>query len=226
MEIKSEKQAKKKLLLIGGGGHCRVVLDSVINGALYDELGYDELGIVDYVQHSYFGVSVIGTDEDIPELIKDGWTHAMITVGSIGTDERRRKLYELAKKNGLIIATVIDPTAVVASDVMVKEGSYVGKRAILNSGTTVGLCSIINTGAIVEHECQIGEFAHVSPGSILCGQVEIGKGTHVGAGSVVKQQIRIGEHSMIGAGSVVVDDIPERVCAFGNPCRVVKLWES
>ena len=207
----------RKLLLIGGGGHCHSVLDSVIDLGIFDEIG-----IVDYTDCAFGDVSVVGTDDDIPELVKKGWTDAFITVGSIGNTDCRRRLYDMVKNNGLNVPSIIDPTAVVSKFALLKDGIYVGKKAIINSGTKVGVCSIINSGAIIEHDCSIGDFVHVSPGCVICGQVKIGDDSHVGAGSVIRQQIEVKNNVLIGAGSVVVKDISEDVKAFGNPCKVVK----
>ena len=207
----------RKLLLIGGGGHCRSVLDSVIAAGIYDEIG-----IIDQEEGVFYGASVIGTDDDIPVLMKEGWRSAVITVGSIGNTATRRRLYEMAKRLGLELPSVIDPSAVIARDAVIQEGCFVGKRAIINSGAVLGVCSIVNTGSIIEHECEIGAFSHISPGAVLCGQVKIGQDAHVGAGSVIRQQATVGEGALIGAGSVVVTDLPAGVKAFGNPCKVVE----
>lgn len=208
---------KRKILLIGGGGHCRSVLDSVT------ALGcYDEIGILDANGQPCQGVSVVGTDEDIPLLMKDGWTEAFVTVGSIGDTSVRRKLFQMVKEYHLTIPAIVDPSAITARNVEIKEGAFIGKRAVINAGASLGFGSIINTGAVVEHDCRIGDFVHISPGTVLCGQVTVGHDSHVGAGSVVRQLITIGSESVIGAGSVVVRNIPDHVKAYGNPCRVME----
>lgn len=207
----------KRLLLIGGGGHCKSVLDSVLSLHVYDEIG-----IVDYTNTPVSGVPVVGQDEDLPNLHKAGWTDAFITVGSIGDTVLRRRLYKMVSDIGFAIPAIADPSAIVAQDVVLAAGCYVGKGAILNAGSNIGKAAIINTGALIEHECVIGEFAHISPGAILCGQVTVGDNSHVGAGAVVRQQIKIGKDVLVGIGSVVVNDIPGHVKAYGNPCRVVE----
>ena len=183
---------------------------------------YDEVGIIDTIDGSYLGVSVIGVDKDIPRLFNEGWTDAFITVGSVGNSAIRRKLYKMVKEIGLTIPTNIDSTAIIGNGVNIGEGSFVGKKTVVNAGSLVGVCAIINTGAILEHDCIIGDYSHISPGTVLCGQVSVGNDSHVGAGSTVRQLIRIGENSLIGAGSVIVKDIPPSVKAYGNPCRVVE----
>lgn len=210
---------RKKLLLIGGGGHCRSVLDSVLNTGTYDEIG-----IIDTADCSCSGVRVVGKDEDIPELIRSGWTDAFITVGSVGDTRLRRRLYSMVRELGMHVPAVIDPTAAIARETVIRDGVFVGKHAVINTGSVIGECAIINTGAIIEHDCRIGGFVHVSPGTVLCGQVRIGADSHIGAGSVARQMITVGEHAMIGAGSVVVRNIPDHVKAYGNPCKVAEEW--
>lgn len=205
----------KKLLLIGGGGHCLSVLDSVT--------GYDDIGIVERDSGCSMcrGLNIVGADRDLPGLFKSGWSDAFITVGSIGNTALRRRLYSMVKQLGFHIPSIIDPSAVVAKNAVIGEGCFVGKRAVINVNCTVGKCAIVNTGAIVEHECAIGAFAHISPGATICGNVDVGDDTHIGAGTVIRQGIVIGSSTLIGIGSVVVKDIPSNVKAYGNPCREV-----
>ena len=155
---------KKKLLLIGGGGHCRSVLSSVLSLSKYEEIG-----IVDYADTSVLGVPVVGRDEDLPDLKKAGWTDAFITVGSIGDTSLRQRLYQMVVNNGLIVPAIIDATAIIAQDVKIAAGCFIGKGVILNSGSCIGKCAIINTGAIIEHDCLVGDFVHISPGTVLAG---------------------------------------------------------
>ena len=207
---------QRKILLIGGGGHCHSVLDSILALNVYDEIG-----IIDSKDCHALGISVVGVDDDVQRLMSEGWSDAFITVGSVGNTQLRRKLHEMIKIIGLNVPTIIDPTAVIARGTELSEGVYVGKRAVINTGSRIGTCAIINTGTIVEHDCLIGDFSHLSPGATICGQVHIGNDSHVGAGSVVRQQISIGNGVLVGAGSGVVKTLPDNVKAYGNPCRVI-----
>lgn len=207
----------KRLLLIGGGGHCASVLDSVLRAG-----EYEKVGIVDgNASVSIMGVSVAGSDGDLPELLKNGWTHAFISVGSIGDVKLRRKLYSMVKELGFAVPSIIDPSAVIAGNADIAEGVFIGKNSVVNTGAVIGTCAIINTSSVVEHDCSVGEFCHVSPGAVLLGNVKVGNNTHIGAGSVVRQGTKIDEDVLVGQGSNVVSDIESGVTAFGNPCRVV-----
>lgn len=207
---------EKKLLLIGGGGHCHSVIDSVLS------IGeYSEIGIIDSVECSYQGVSRIGTDDDLPRLFIEGWTDAFIAVGSVGNTDIRRRLYDYINKIGYNIPDIIDSSALISRGVSIGKGVFIGKRAVVNIGVVIGACSIVNTGSIIEHDCSIGDFSHISPSAVLCGNVSVGNDTHIGAGSVVKQGVTIGDHTMIGAGSVVVSNFADNIKAYGNPCKAV-----
>ena len=209
----------KKIVLLGNGGHCRSVMDSIVSLGVYDEVGIVEKNCMN---DSDKNPLLIGVDDDLPRLFIDGWTDAVITVGSIGKTLIREKLYIKLKEIGFHLPIIVDPSAIVSTRAKIEEGVYIGKRAVVNAGAVIEKCSIINTGSIVEHDCFIGQFAHVSPGATICGEVSVGDYSHIGAGTSVRQQIKIGERTLIGAGSVVVRNIPNGVVAYGNPCKIQK----
>jgi len=214
----------KSILLIGGGGHCHSVIDSIISCEQYDNIGVvarDDMNLRNLRNDELVADILVGTDAELPELFAAGWHEAFISLGSVGNTTGRTNIYSLLKKIGFILPAIIDKSAVVSSAATIGEGTFVGKKAVVNSGSKVGKCAIINTGSIVEHDCRIGDFSHISPGVTICGQVNVGNHSHVGAGSVVIQTINIGNNVLVGAGSVVVDDIVSNVKAFGNPCKVV-----
>ena len=209
---------EKKILLVGGGGHCYSVLDCLLSSGQYDKIG-----IVDPIleKGSVLGVPIIGTDEDLTRLFLEGWTDAFITIGSVGNTKLRKKIYEHLKNIGFHIPMVVDRSAVIARNTIIEQGTFIGKQAVVNVGVQIGSCAIINTGAVIEHDCQLGDFVHISPGAILCGQVSVDMDSHIGAGSMIKQQVKIGQNVLVGIGSVVLKDILDNSTAFGNPCKVV-----
>lgn len=210
----------KKLILLGGGGHCKSVLDSLLLCS-----DFSEIGIIDKKENigmNVLGVPVIGCDDDLPELFMQGYTHGFVTLGNIGNPSARKKLFLKIEQIGFIMPSIIDPSAVVSKYAGIGAGVFVGKNAVVNGGSIIGKGAIINTSAIIEHDCVIEEFANISPGTVLCGGVHVGSGTYIGAGSVVKQQIKIGSDSVIGMGSVVLRDFDDNTLAYGNPCKEVR----
>jgi len=202
--------------MLGGGGHCKSVLD--VAEAMRC---FHILGILAPEGEGLFGVPRLGGDEFLPELYARGVRQAFVSLGSVGKPDRRQRLYESAKAIGFAFPNIIDPGAAISGYAEMGEGIFVGKNAVVNAGSVVGNLAIINTGAIVEHDCQIGALAHISPGAVLCGNVSVGAKTHIGAGTVILQGIKVGEASLVGCASAVLRDIPEHVKAYGNPCRTV-----
>lgn len=210
----------KKIVLVGAGGHALSVIDSIQSGGEYEIVGITELGYA--VGDKVLGYEILGNDAILKSVFDSGVKYASITVGSIGNTSLREKLYLMLKGQGFILPAIIDNSSNIGSDVSLGEGIYVGKNTVINAKSTIGYMAIINTGAIIEHSCCVNEFAHIGPGAVICGDVKIGSFTHIGANATVIQGVTIGDHSIIGAGSIVVHDVPSKVIAYGNPCKVVR----
>lgn len=213
----------RRLLLIGGGGHCKSVVDSILSAN--ERYEYEKIGIIDQKEklgRNVAGVEIIGTDEDIVNFYKEGYNDAFITVGSIGDSQRRTDIYERIKEIGFQLPNIIDKNSVIAGGVQMKEGVYVGKGAVINTDTQIDACAIINTGVVIEHECSIGRFSHIAPGATVCGMVRIGDYVHVGANATIIQGIEISDYSVIGAGSSIIRKVERGVTMAGNPGRVIK----
>lgn len=211
---------ENKLVLIGGGGHCKSVLDAALRSTRFSEIA-----IVDPALPTgtlVLSCRVAGNDDILPTLRGQGFGNAFITVGSIEDTLLRRKLANKATAMGFRFPVIADPSATVSKSAVVGEGTFIGKNVVVNADAVIGNHCILNTGSIVEHECTVGDFSHISIGAVLCGCVYIGKGAFIGAGALVKQGMQIGDQSLIGIGSVVLEDIPSGVKAYGSPCRVIK----
>lgn len=210
----------KQIILIGGGGHCKVVIN-----AIRLDNQYEITGIIDLKEktgNTIAGVPVIGDDTDLIKYISKGIKLCFITVGSTGNPSLRIKLFNNAKKTGLIFPNIIHPRAIISDSVDMGEGNFIGPGVIINPDAKVGDGCIINTGAIIEHDCKINDFVHIAPGVTLSGGVEIGKNSHIGTGTSVIQYLTIGENTIIGAGSTVVKNIGDNMVAYGNPSKVIR----
>lgn len=202
-----------KIVLIGGGGHCKSVLDSILAANIFDEIVITDPIIPAGTE--ILGCKVVGTDEVLPELRESGFNQAFITVGNVGISPLRNKLAEMLNKLGFSFPVIIDPTACVSSTAFIEAGSFIGKNAAINAEAKIGSHCIINTGAIIEHECSVGDFSHVSVGTVLCGNSHIGSECFIGAGSTVIQGIKIGNKCIIGANSTVLTNIEDNMKVLG-----------
>ena len=207
---------QKKVVVVGAGGHARVLVSLL---GLIPEV--ELIGVADRNSSTIGEIigssKVVTTFEELPALLEQGVTWAVL---AIGNNQERSELFTKLKSQGFSILTAIHPSAIVETDVQIGEGVVICAGAIVCAGVVVGPAAIINTGAIVDHETFVGGFAHVCPGSCLAGRVLVGERTLIGVGSRVIDKIRIGRDCVIGAGSVVVEDMPDRVVAFGVPAKV------
>lgn len=208
------------ILVIGAGGHAKVVVDTLLLLDRYRVVGI--IGIADEVGGELLGVPILGTEEELPRLRRQGVVGAVVGIGSVGDPSGRIAAARLAREAGFALPAVVHPSASVSSNATLADGAFVAAGAIVGVGSAVGTCAIVNSGAIVDHDCVVGDFAHISPGAALSGGVSVGDRTHVGTGSSVVQYVSIGADVLLGAGSVVVEDIEDGVVAYGTPARGVR----
>lgn len=203
----------RKLVLVGGGGHCKSVLDTILQLNIYSEVVITDCKLAAGTR--ILGCEVVGNDEMLSELYKKGFRNAVITIGSIKSTDIRRNVFLKAEEVGFNFPKIIDPSAVVSGLASIGAGVYIGKNAVVNVDAVIGNMAIINTGAIIEHDCRIGEFAHIAVGAAICGGAEIESDVLIGANAVVIQGVKIGRNSIIGAGSVVLGDVPKNSTVMG-----------
>ena len=202
----------KPLLFIGGGGHCKSVIEAA------ESAGYRILGVLDLPDKLGKGVlsaEVIGTDEDIPYYVDKA--EFVITVGFIKNPETRIKLYNKVKEAGGKLATVIASTAYVSKYASIGEGTVVMHHAFVNAGAKVGCNVIINTFANIEHDAVVGDQCHIATGTMVNGDCKVGNNVFIGSRSVLSNGIVVGDDIVVGAGSLVRKSIQKKGIYSGNP---------
>lgn len=202
----------KPLILIGGGGHCKSVIEAA------ESAGYSILGVLDMpeeVGKEIFSTKVIGTDDDIPSYVDKA--EFVITVGFIKNSTTRIKLYNRVKEAGGKLATIIASTAYVSKYATIGEGTVVMHHAFVNAGAKVGNNVILNTFTNVEHDAVIGDQCHISTGTMINGDCKVGANCFIGSQSVLANGIIVGDDIVVGAGSLVRKSISEKGIYSGNP---------
>lgn len=200
---------KQKLVILGSGGHGRVVLDIARKNGYQDIVFLDDHPKTDAVD----GAPIVGScadailyaDADFFVAIGDNWV-------------REKLQCELSKK-GLQVVSLIHPQAILADAVSLGAGVVVMAGAVINPGAVLGDGVIVNTSASVDHDCVIGEYVHIAAGAHLCGAVTVGTRAWIGAGVTVRNHIRICSECVIGLGGVVVQDIENKGTYIGIPVR-------
>ena len=203
---------KKPLVLVGGGGHCKSVLEAA------ESAGYSILGVLDMpeeVGKEILSTNVIGTDDDIPAYVHKA--EFVITVGFIKNPAIRIKLYNKIKEAGGKLATVIASTAHVSKYAEIGEGTVVLHQAFVNADAKVGCNVILNNFVNIEHDAVIGDQCHISTGAMVNGECKVGNNCFIGSQSVLANCITVGDDIVVGAGSFVRKSITEKGIYSGNP---------
>ena len=191
----------KEILLIGGGGHCKSVID-----VIEQEGQFQIIGIIDKAElfgTNVLGYPVIGNDLDLESLAKK-YSYALITIGQIKSPEQRIKLFDLAKRLGFTIPSILSPRAYVSKHAFIGDGTIVMHNALINAKAIVGENCIINSKALIEHDSIISAHCHISTCVTINGGVTVGTGCFIGSGSTAKESTVIKKNSFIKAGSLVI----------------------
>ena len=203
------------MLVLGAGGHAKVVIDSLRAG------GRMVAGVLDAdpTPRTVAGAPVIGADDDLERLRREGLASAFVALGG---NALRARLGARVRELGYLLANAVHPSAVLSPSVCLGEGVAVMAGACLNADTRVGDLAIVNTGAVVDHDGDLGEACHVAPRCGLAGNVRVGARAFLGVGCSAIPGVSIGDDAQVGAGGVIVRDIPAGALAMGVPARVVR----
>ena len=204
------RSEKPYLLIFGGGGHAKAIMDMVkqIEGYAIAGILDDDLALTG---KEVLGIPVLGTRVLLAELVEQGVNLAANGVGGIIDIGVRMRIFDLLERAGYRFPALIHPRATVEPSAVVGEGvqvfanAYVGSDAVLE-----GKC-MVNTNAVISHDCVIGNYTHIAPGALLAGHVHVGRQTLIGMGVTTTIGVKIGSGVRIGNGAIVLADIPDKM---------------
>lgn len=206
----------RAFVVLGAGGHARVVLEAL------DSTGLKADALTDPDSSlwgaSVEGVRVVGGDDKLADYPPASHA-AAIGVGAARDTRRRRALHEAAVAAGYDLPPVVAASACVARSARLGPGSQVLTRAVVHPGAAIGAGAVVNTAAVVEHDCVVGDHVFVGPAAILCGGARLGAGAFVGAGAIVLPGLAIGAGALLAAGAVVRADVPDGGKELGRGFR-------
>jgi len=204
------------VILIGYSGHAYVVYD-IFRSKGIEIIGYCEK---EEKQFNPFNLDYLGQEtssESLKMLQQQDYFIA------IGDNHIRQKIYQnLIAQNIQPPSQAIHFNTSISDSAETNSGAMIAANVTINALAKIGTGTICNTACVIEHECQIGDFAHIAPGAVLAGNVTIGNASFIGANAVVKQGVTIGENVTVGAGSVILKNIPDNAIVVGNPGKIIK----
>jgi acetyltransferase EpsM len=212
----------RALILIGGGGHARVVAEAVASKTgIYRLIGYVDPDAGDERMRQY-DLAWLGDDEAVR---KHPGAWGVLGVGALGPGRQRREIVSRLDPGLAGWASVVHRSAYVSPTATVGHGSVILAGAILQSGVRIGAHCVVNDGAVVEHDVVLGDYAMVGPGAVVGGGAIVGSGAFVGLRAVIRDHRSVGDEALVGMGAVVVTDVDAGAVVIGNPARRQRRWE-
>ncbi len=196
---------KKKIILVGGGGHANSCVELIEK-----EKKYSIYGIVDLkkptskILRNYKYLGNVKKLEELRKIID----YLVISIGFINDYRIREKIFAKIKKLKFKIPNIISPSSLVSKNSYLGSGTMIFQNVIVNSNVSIGENCIINNKVLLEHDVKIGNNVHVSTGTIINGSSSVGSNTFVGSGSIISNNIKIGKNCFIKIGSIVTKNIP------------------
>jgi sugar O-acyltransferase (sialic acid O-acetyltransferase NeuD family) len=215
----STEQNMDAIVVLGGGGHARVVISILRKLKLHQILGYTDLKD----QGELFGVPFLGSDRELAALAgKTNDLNAVLALGQVGLGNSRFGIWKQLVPMNLAFPLIISPAATVNEGLIGGEGAVVMDGAVVSCGARIGRGAILNTNSTVEHDVVLADWVHVAPGATISGGVSVGRFSMIGAGATVIEGIKIAEGCVVGAGATVVRDLTEQGIYVGCPARRIK----
>jgi sugar O-acyltransferase (sialic acid O-acetyltransferase NeuD family) len=207
------------IVVIGGGGHAKVVMSILRKMKAYRILGYTDLRD----SGTLLGFPYLGSDiEFASRSVEPDTQNAVLAVGQVGLGTVRQQVWQELQSHHLCFPFIVSPHAIVNEEVSGGEAAMVMDGAVVNFGTALGRGAIVNTNSTVEHDVVIKDWVHIAPGSTICGGVTVGQFSMIGAGATVIQGIKIADSCVVGAGATVICDLTESGVYVGSPARRIK----
>lgn len=203
------------LLILGAGGHGKVVADTALLMNIWDNIAFldDNPDL-----REVMGIAILGKLEDA-NLFKHKFGYAFVAIGN--------NTVRLEWLNRLLMAmfdipAVIHPNSIISRFSTIGAGSVVMAGVVVNANTSIGRGCILNTGCSIDHDCVLDDGVHISPGAHTGGTVKIGRCTWVCIGSSISNNISIGRNAVIASGASVITNVADNVMVAGIPAMVKK----
>ena len=202
------------LILFGGGGHSKTLIDLIRAEGRYTLAGIVDDGLP--AGSAVLGVPVLGDSDLLPELVRQGIGLAVNAVGGIGNVDARLKVFERLTQAGFAFPAVVHPSAVIDASVQLAPRVQVLAQAYISADSRIGFGSLINAGAVVSHDGRLGQVVNLSPGALLAGRVTVEDYAQVGMGATINMDITIGRRARVGNGATVKADVPPETVVWAG----------
>lgn len=211
---------KEDIIILGRGGHAKVVIDIIEAAGLYNIIGITDVSIDE--ANSYRGYPMLGDDDVLSVYFENGVKNVAIGLGGYRNNNNRKEVFNKVKIMGFNVPVLIHPSAIISNSVVVCEGSVIFSGVNINTDVKIGKNNIIATGANIDHETSLGDHVLISAGVTIGGNVEIANEVLIALGSNIISGVKIKEKIVVGAGAVVVNDLIDIGTYIGCPAKLMQ----
>ncbi|MBU7593523.1 acetyltransferase [Metabacillus halosaccharovorans] len=202
------------IVIIGNGGHSKVVKDIILSNQKLHIIGYLDDKFEEYLMEDELFFGPISAYQFLIDKFED-----IKFIIAIGHNQIRKQIVSKMNLEETLYLGLAHPSAIISPSAKIGKGTVVMANAVINADAVIGDHVIVNTGSIIEHDSRVNDFAHISPNSTLTGCVQLGEGVHIGAGATLIPNVKVGDWSTIGAGATVINSIPSNITAVGIPAK-------
>jgi sugar O-acyltransferase (sialic acid O-acetyltransferase NeuD family) len=199
--------SKPGLIIFGGGGHAKSIIDLVLAEKKWSIIGIVDDGIEK--GSSILGIPVLGDSSILPSLRETGIHNAVNAVGGIGDVQSRLAVFERLRGAGFTLPTVVHPHAFIEPSARVGDGCHLLYGVYVGSDVRIGFGCLLNSGVILSHDCVLGDYVNLSPGALFAGAVTVGDRAQVGMGVTINLGLHIGAGARVGNSAVIKADVPD-----------------
>jgi len=211
---------KEQIIIIGSSGHAKVIIDIIEKSNQYEIAGLTNANPI--IGETVLDYNILGTDDDLASIIdKHTITNFFIAIGDNWTRKNVQQKI-IAQFPKAAFPTLIHPSAQIANDVTIGEGTVIMAGAIINTSSTIGDFVIINTKSSIDHDNKIDNFASIGPNATTGGNVSIGEFSVLGLSTSIKHGIAIGKNCIIGSAAFLNKNCDDNMVMFGLPAKFIK----
>ena len=211
------------IILYGSGGMAREVVELIedINKVTpsWNIRGYidDIKGDCGEVLHGY---RILGTGEILKDL-----SDTTCIIIAISDPASKESIYEKIKNCRIRFPILIHPSARVAGNARIGEGSVIGIDCIVSTDVTIGRHVFLNMRTVVGHDTVINDFCSCLVNCIIAGGVRIGDCSLLGSGCIIMEKKALGTKCKVSMGSVVSFDVEDHRVVMSRPSKSMYFGE-
>lgn len=209
---------KEDIIILGRGGHAKVIIDMIEEGDSYNIVGVTDVNLEG--EKEFFGYPILGNDDVLPDFFKQGVKNVAVGIGGFTDNRLRKKLFDLAKSIGFSLPPIIHSSAIISKRSKIGEGTIIKRGVIVDTDVTIGTNNILELGAIVGHESKVGNHVLLSANVMISAYNIIEDDVFFAVASTIVSGARVCEGTLIGAGAVVVNDITQKGLYLGVPAKM------